>query len=92
MNIGVPCASSLPFVSFGDVVAELDCAATVEAAVFGFVLEGGTVGVGGHAGAEARQEAFTCGACGGEGAKEGQGGRPGDCHSRNTRMHLIERR
>ncbi len=54
MNIGVPRASSLPFVPFGDVVAELDRAAAVEAAVSGFVLEGGTVGVRGHAGAEAR--------------------------------------
>ena len=54
MNIGVPCASSLPFVPFRDVVAELDCAAAVEAVVSGFVLEGGTVGVWGHAGAEAR--------------------------------------
>ena len=50
----MPCASSLSFVSFGDVVAELDCAAAIEAAVSGFVLEGGTVGVWGHAGAEAR--------------------------------------
>ena len=66
MNVGVPCASSLPFILFRDGVAELDCAAAVEAAVLGFVLEGGTVGVGGHAGAEARQEAFTGGGCRGE--------------------------
>ena len=50
----MPCAPSLPLVSFGDVVAELDCTAAVEAPVSGFVLAGGTVGVWGHAGAEAR--------------------------------------
>ena len=50
----MPCASSLAFVSFGDVVAELDCAAAVEATVLGFVLECRTVGVGGHTSAEAR--------------------------------------
>ena len=77
MDIGVPCASSLPFVSFRDVVAELDCAAAVEATVLGFVLKRRTVGVRGHAGTEACKEAFafTYRGCGGEGAEKGQGGR-----------------
>ena len=88
----MPCASSLPFVLFRDVVAELDCAAAVEAAVFGFVLEGGTVGVRGHAGSEAREEAFTGGGCRGEGTEEGQGGRLKGCHYRNIEMDLVGRR
>ena len=88
----MPCASSLPFVSFRNVVAELDCAAAVEAAVSGFVLECGTVGVWGHTGAEARYEAFAGGGCGGKGTEEGQGGRLRDCHYRNSPMDSVRRR
>lgn len=87
----MPCASSLSFISFGDVVAELDCAAAVEATVLGFVLEGGTVGVGGHVGAEAREEALTCRGCGGEGAEEGQGRGLRDCHYENSPMGVVGR-
>ena len=92
MNIGVPCASSLAFVPFGDVVAELDCATAVEATVLGFVLDGGTVGVGGHTSAEANQEAFfTCGGRRREGAEEGQGRRLRYCHYKKSLIDVVGR-
>lgn len=77
----MPGTSRFDLVFGGDLVAELDRAAAVEAAVGLFVVQGGTVGVGGHAGEGEGGDGFADWDAGGEGAEETWGGGFGWWHS-----------
>lgn len=72
MDVGAPGATRFQLVFGGHFVAVLDGAAAVEAGILLLVLEGGAVGVGGHAGAGEGGDGFAGGGGGGEGAEEGQ--------------------